>query len=986
MAEKIFSYEKYTAKAREAAGEGIVLLRNEEGVLPLSAGSRLALFGRSQFNYYKSGTGSGGLVNAAYVTGIREALEQSGGFELNGYVKSCYEEWLKDHPFDTGKGWAQEPWFQEEMPLTKEMVKKALEQSDIAVITIGRTAGEDQDNEAKEGSYFLTKAEEQMLETVCGVFSRTIVLLNVGNIIDMKWVETYKPSAVLYVWQGGQEGGNGALDVLSGKVSPSGRLADTIARDIKDYPSTEHYGDPKRNFYVEDIYVGYRYFSTFAPEKVLYPFGFGLSYTSFELTADLEELTDFAEPGNFAGSGNFTEPVNFAKPTDLKDNKGLPPMFSARNPLENHNSIKLHIQVKNTGGHSGKEVVQVYCQAPQGVLGKPVRSLCGFGKTECLVPGEVQELTVNVPWEYLASYDDSGAAGNKSCYVLEPGDYIFYVGENVRDAKEAGRLNLPSQIVIRKLEEALAPVTAFSHMCPGEIKNDGTYTVHWKKASLRTVDPAVRRMERLPQEYPYTGDKGYRLTDVATDKVTMGEFLAQLTDEELCCAIRGEGMCSPKVTPGTAGAFGGVTKSLQEYGLPVGCCADGPSGIRMDCGTPAFAMPNGTCLACTFNQELVQELYEWEGMELRKNQVDTLLGPGINIHRNPLNGRNFEYFSEDPLLTGKMAAAQLKGMHKYGVTGTIKHFACNNQEYQRHFAEAVVSERALREIYLRGYEIAVKEGDARSIMTMYGPINGLWAASNYDLLTTVLRGEWGYQGMVMTDWWARGNDEGQSGTSRNTAAMVRSQNDLFMVTVDARSNSNDDNSEECLKNGTVTRGEFQRSVANICRFLMQSPAWLRKQGVETELDKELRLLTEQENLSTGAVLKVVVDGKAQVDPALIDTGKGKNTTIQVTVKERGLYRIEFTCRASAESPETAQLPISVFRDKNLVKTVTLTGAEKEWTRQVVELEDSTFSTTLYLKLFFGQSGMEIKNFNIVMTESLEERFKQYRLEREMQEE
>ena len=1029
MAEKIFSYEKYAAKAREAAGEGIVLLRNEGGVLPLPAGSSLALFGRSQFNYYKSGTGSGGLVNAAYVTGIREALEQSGEFELNGYVKSYYEEWLKDHPFDTGNGWAQEPWFQEEMPLTDEMVKKASEQSDTAVIVIGRTAGEDQDNEAKEGSYFLTKAEEQMLETVCGVFSRTVVLLNVGNIIDMKWVETYKPSAVLYVWQGGQEGGNGVLDVLSGKVSPSGRLADTIARDIKDYPSTEHYGDPKRNFYVEDIYVGYRYFSTFAPEKVLYPFGYGLSYTSFELTVVLEDLTDFAEPENYnyAESGNFmesedieepgnftkpenfpepenfTEPKNFVKSGNFKepadftgsarltepidfmectDNTDLSFVFYAGNFLKNKNDIKFRVQVKNTGDHSGKEVVQVYCQAPQGVLGKPVRSLCGFCKTKCLAPEEVQELTINVPWAYLASYDDSGAAGNKSCYVLEPGDYIFYVGENVKDAKEAGRLNLASQIVTRKLEEALAPVTAFSHMHPGEIKNDGAYTIRWKEASLRTVSPAARRIDRLPEEYPYTGDKGYRLADVATDKVTMGEFLAQLTDEELCCAVRGEGMCSPKVTPGTAGAFGGVTKRLQEYGLPVGCCADGPSGIRMDCGTHAFAMPNGICLACTFNQELVQELYEWEGMELRKNQVDTLLGPGINIHRNPLNGRNFEYFSEDPLLTGKMAAAQLKGMHKYGVTGTIKHFACNNQEHERHFAEAVVSERALREIYLRGYEIAVKEGDARSIMTMYGPINGLWAASNYDLLTTVLRGEWGYRGMVMTDWWARGNDEGQSGTSQNTAAMVRSQNDLFMVTADAQSNSNDDNSEECLKNGTVTRGEFQRSVANICRFLMQSPAWLRKQGVETELDKELRLLAEQENASTGAVLKVVVDGKAQVNPALINTEKGKNTTMQVTVKERGLYRIEFTCRASAESPEMAQLPVSVFRDKKLVKTVTLTGAEKEWTRQIVELEDPAFNTTIYLKLFFGQGGMEIKDFNIVMTESLEEQLKQDRLKRE----
>ena len=219
----------------------------------------------------------------------------------------------------------------------------------------------------------------------------------------------------------------------------------------------------------------------------------------------------------------------------------------------------------------------------------------------------------------------------------------------------------------------------------------------------------------------------------------------------------------PKVTPGTAGAFGGVTDALLSYGIPVGCCADGPSGIRMDCGTIAFSMPNGTCLACSFNLELVRELYEFEGKELRKNKVDTLLGPGINLHRHPLNGRNFEYFSEDPLLTGKMAAAQLQGMHPYGVTGTIKHFACNNQEFRRNDVEAVVSERALRELYLKGFELAVKEGGAYSVMTSYNPVNGFWSASNYDLLTTVLRGQWGYQGIVMTDWWAKSNDEGKPG-------------------------------------------------------------------------------------------------------------------------------------------------------------------------------------------------------------------------------
>lgn len=949
MTGKKYSLEQYALKAREAVAEGIVLLRNEDNVLPLEKGRKLALFGRSQFNYYKSGTGSGGLVNTAYVTGIADALEASEDFILNESLKACYQEWLESHPFDMGQGWAQEPWFQEEMPLTEELVQKTSQESDTAVIIIGRTAGEDKDNLAEEGSYFLTKLEEQMLEAVCKFFTHTVVLLNVGNVIDMNWVEKYDPSAVLYVWQGGQEGGNGVLDVLSGKVSPSGRLSDTIAFDLKDYPSTENYGDARRNIYAEDIYVGYRYFSTFAPEKVQYPFGYGLSYTTFALETQM------------TGSGAS---------------------FCGEEALEN--GTKFRIGVTNKGNFSGKEVVQVYCQAPQGVLGKSARILCGFTKSDCLGPGEFQELTVSVPWHLLSSYDDSGITGNKSCYVLEPGDYVFYVGENVRDAVEAGKLCLPRLIVVEKLSEALAPVTEFSYMKPGERKADGTYTITWEKAPLRTVSPADKRKQRMPEEYPYTGDQGYKLSDVEAGKVTMGEFLAQLTNEELCCVVRGEGMCSPKVTPGTAGAFGGLTERLQEYGIPAGCCADGPSGIRMDCGTLAFAMPNGTCLACTFNLELVQDLYEYEGMELRKNKVDTLLGPGMNIHRNPLNGRNFEYFSEDPLLTGKLAAAQLKGMHKYGVTGTIKHFACNNQEFSRNFVEAVATERALREIYLKGYEIAVKEGNARSIMTMYGPINGFWTASNYDLLTVILRGEWGYQGMVMTDWWGKGNDEGQDATARNVAAMVRSQNDLFMVTEDALSNSNNDNSLESLQAGTVTRGEYQRSVANICRFLLASPAWLRKQGIETELDKELKAFAEQENSPTGPVLEVAVNGQASVNPALIDTTKGKNTTLQAAVAERGFYRIEFTCRAAAETAELAQLPVSVFQDKQLVKTISLSGADREWTKQVVDLPVPTFQKTTYIKLYFGQSGMEIQDFNIIMSKSIEEEFRKAMQEREKQ--
>ena len=938
MSEKIYSVEAYAKTAREAIAEGCVLLKNEGAVLPLQAGSKIALFGRSQTCYFKSGTGSGGMVNTSYVTGIKEALERDSRFELNQELLLQYEEWLKDHPFDVGAGWAQEPWFQEEMPITEEIAKKAATQSDVAIVIIGRTAGEDKDNKVEPGSYLLTGEEEALLDAVCHAFEQTIVLLNVGNIIDMAWMDKYQPKAVMYVWQGGQEGGNGVVDLLSGDVSPSGKLSDTIAYDIKDYPSTENFGDEKQNIYAEDIYVGYRYFSTFAPQKVRYPFGYGLSYTTFATTATIEA-----------------------------DCSGELP------------SVTVKAEVTNTGAVAGKEAVLVYVQAPQGRLGKATRVLCGYGKTNTLLPGESQTISLEVPAKYFVSYDDSGATGHKSCYVLEAGEYVFYVGDNVRDAVLAGSFSLESLLVAEELEEAMAPAVAFDRLTTGAPREDGTFEAAKQSTPLRSVDMWERRKERMPKCMAYTKDRGYRLSDVEEGKVSMDEFLAQFSDEELCCLVRGEGMCSPKVTAGTAAAFGGVTKRLQEFGLPVACCADGPSGIRMDCGTIAFAMPNGTCLACTFNDTLVGDLYEWEGMELRKNNIDTLLGPGINIHRNPLNGRNFEYFSEDPFLTGKMAVAQLRAMHKYGVTGTIKHFACNNQEFSRHFAMGIVSERALREIYLKGYEIAVKEGDARSIMSTYGPVNGMWTAGNYDLLTTILRMEWGYTGIVMTDWWAKINVEGEEATIQNTAAMVRAQNDLYMVTGDSLGNTNQDNSEEELQKGTVQRAEFVRCGTNICNFLLQSYAYIRLMGRTTALDEELQRIAEEESVASGTVYNIeLTEKEISIDPSCINTEKGRTTVFQVTVKDRGLYQMELTYRASSDCTDLAQIPLSIFQDMQLADMISLAGSEKEWKTSIIKFPNFLMSYTFYAKLFFGMGGMEIKECKIAMSQSYEEEIVQGR--------
>ncbi len=913
-------WDKYAETARMAAAEGAVLLKNDNNALPLQEGLKLAVFGRIQFDYYKSGTGSGGMIHTKYVVGIHDALKEE-KLELNHGLEQVYGEWLEKHPFDLGSGWAQEPWSQQEMPLSHETVEKAAEESDAALVVIGRTAGEDRDLEKERGSYYLAEEEENMLAKVCKAFGRVIVVLNVGSIIDMNWVETYSPQAVLYVWQGGMEGGHGAADVLMGRVNPCGKLADTIALSVEDYPSDANFGGADGNRYEEDIYVGYRYFETFghARGKVLYPFGFGLSYTSFGIECGMET----EERGS-----NF------------------------------------HVKVKNTGCVPGKEVVQVYVEAPQGRLGKPSRILTAFAKTGCLEPGEEQELRLEVPKKVFASYDDSGVTGRKSCYVLECGSYRFYVGTDVRSADFAGCVEIETTEVLEQCTEALSPVEEFNRMKP-RTGQDGTFFAAWEKAPLRTYSMLRRSREEEKRELPYTGDKGCKLSDVYDRKTAMEEFVAQLSDEELCCIVRGEGMCSPKVTPGTASAFGGVTEKLAEYGIPCGCCADGPSGIRMDCGSYAFCLPNGTCLACTFNEELVEKLYEMEGAELRKNRIDILLGPGMNLHRHPLNGRNFEYFSEDPLLTGKIAAAQLRGMNRYQVTGAMKHFAANNQEYHRRKYNSVVSERALREIYLKGFEIAVKEGGAYAVMTTYGAVNGLWTAGNYDLLTTILRKEWGFDGIVMTDWWADINDEGEPASTANAAAMVRSQNDIYMVVQDSGKNSNGDNLAECLRDGTLERADLQRCAMNILKALMRSAVMDRSLGRFSKEELEAsEKLTEEERESFD-IKWYSLQEKLAFDGREIDTGKGKSFLCGLQTEGRRSYKLRF--RVKVDASRLAQVPVSIFTNGILQKTITFNGTEGE-SVEAEHLLGAFFNPNNFLKLYFAEGGMQIEELCIECVE------------------
>lgn len=920
MDKLILNYDEYSRAARAAVAEGQVLLKNENHVLPLKENTQAAVFGRIQSHYYKSGTGSGGMVNVNKVTGILEALQESGKITVNEKLLRVYRQWEEKNPFDEGVGWGNEPWSQEEMPVSDELASEIAQETDTAIIILGRTAGEDQDNLKRPGSYLLTDKEEKLLETVRRHFAKMIVVLNVGNIIDMTFVDKYRPDAVLYAWQGGMIGGLGTADVLTGVVNPSGKLTDTIAYSVEDYPSDANFGNQDRDIYEEDIYVGYRYFETAAKDKVRYPFGFGLSYTEF--------------------SRRIT---SFERKTDLAVVKVL---------------------VTNTGKLSGKEVVQVYVKAPQGVLGKPVMSLAGFAKTRELKPGEGQELVITVPFYTIASYDETGISGFASGYVLEKGTYYIYAGSSVREIEEAGSFTLEETKQIEALSQALAPVMPFKRLKP-VVNADGRYSFIKEEVPLRKLSPMQRREKNLPKEIPCTGDRGYKLIDVKDGRVSMEAFIAQLNDEELSCMIRGEGMGSPKVTPGTASAFGGVSESLKEYGIPCGCCSDGPSGMRLDSGMKAFSLPNGTLLASTYNEELVEELYGHTGIEMVKNKIDALLGPGMNIHRHPLNGRNFEYFSEDPLVTGKIAAAMIRGLQRAGVTGTAKHFCANNQETKRNALDSVVSERALREIYLKGFEIAVKEGNADSIMTTYGSVNGLWTAGSYDLNTVILRDEWGFTGIVMTDWWAKINEEGKKASTNNFAAMTRAQNDLYMVCTDASVNGTGDNTLASLADGTLTRGELQRNAGNICGFLLHTRALERLQGIKAEVEitgEEAADIEQNEE-----IIYYKVENEVTINLEEADTGKGKSYVFALDLDQLGGFRVVVT--AKSDLGELAQLPVTLFYQNIPMTVFTFNGTGGEWdSREKKILLHNKYAV---LRLYFAQNGLDVKEIKFIFDKALD---------------
>jgi beta-glucosidase-like glycosyl hydrolase len=781
---------------RMAAAEGIVLLKNANQVLPLKAERNVSIFGRIQVDYFACGYGSGGDVKTPYTINILDAMRQHPGISINTSLAAIYEDWSRENPPDNGS-WGNWPLNHVEMPLEDQVVKGAAAASDIAFVVIGRAAGEDRETQLEEGSYYLTDDEKRMLGQVNRYFKHIVVLLNSGNIFDMAWLSDYEHiDAVLYVWQGGMQGGKAVADVLSGDVSPSGKMMATIAKRYEDYPTSGESGGEKVfggwdfSNYVEDIYVGYRYFETFAPDAVLYPFGYGLSYTDFEIQVNDSKVSD----------GMYT----------------------------------VDVSVKNIGRmYSGKEVVQVYYGAPQGKLGKAVKSLAAYAKTRTLGPGESENIQLSFSVDDMASYDDAGVTGHKSAYVLEAGEYPVYVGNSVRSAVQAGVHVEPALRVTQQLGE-LAPVERdckFKRL-KASVDPNGNLIPVYEDVPTRTVSLEAAIKNKLPEQFDLTKNSGMNLVDVFNGKTAMKDFAAQLSLEELEALCRGDYvMGSGLGAPGNAAVFGGVSPSLRNKGVVPVTAIDGPSGIRLTAS--ASLLPIGTVLACTWNDRIVEDLYRLVGREMIRNQADVLLAPGMNIQRDPLCGRNFEYFSEDPLLTGQMGANVVRGLQSEGVSATPKHFGLNNQETRRNMHDSRCSERAIREIYAKAFEIVVKTAAPQNIMASYNKINGVYSHYNYDLFTAMLREEWGYEGAVMTDWWMKPGESPDNHNIYDNAYRVQAQVDVLMPGVGPIDGRDDMSLLDSYESGKgITLGEMQRSAVNTLNYVMKSPAFRRANGLD----------------------------------------------------------------------------------------------------------------------------------------------------------
>ena len=802
--------------ARKAAAEGMVLLKNEGQLLPLKEGTKVALYGVGASRTIKGGTGSGDVNERETVT-IFQGLKNA-GFEITT------EDWIED--YDRQYQAARYAWrdeIEEKASKLEDQVSgffniysttkfrmpagAAITQTDadVAIYILSRVAGEGADRFDAEGDYYLTKEEKQQLSDICSMYKHVIVAVNTGGLADLSFMDEYSNiEALLQIVQPGMEAGNAFADIISGKVTPSGKMTDTWAYKYEDYPNSKTFshnnGNVDKEYYTEGLYVGYRYFDSF-DIPVRYGFGYGLSYTTFETKV---------------------------LATELKENK----------------KIVIETEVTNTGDtYSGKEVVELYATCPAGKLEKEYRRLVAFDKTGLLAPGQSEKMTLEIALDKLTSYSEAEAA-----WVLEKGSYVIWTGNSLESSSPCAVLALDADVVLTKTQ----------NICP-------------LKEELEEMKQSSEKMtQKLAALLKFTEEKALpvmelKAVDVETRVVEYHsnaecvpaearEFVDTLSTEKLVALASGDPGKGQGSNLGSAGisvpgSAGETNDCALEDGIPGIVLSDGPAGLRLmkhynvyegkivnkpfkfslegglfcegepaDPGETRYqyctAIPVGTLLAQTWDTALIEEIGEMIGGEMEEFSTTLWLAPGMNIHRNPLCGRNFEYYSEDPLVAGKIAAAMTNGVQKVpGCGTTIKHFACNNQEDNRMGSDSIVSERTLREIYLKGFEIAITESQPMSIMTSYNLINGVHAANNEDTCTKAARCEWGFQGMIMTDWTT--TEQGEDCTA---SGCMRAGNDLVMP----GAFSDRDNLNQELADGTLSMDDLKACISRLVNIVWQS--------------------------------------------------------------------------------------------------------------------------------------------------------------------